>query len=275
MYATDFEYADRRLSDFNCVMCYINSSAGVSEGDIGCDISFNTIKNNHSSIQYQTSTSYENIYTTSFEIMKNPCSELLQEDMYMTYEEVRKLVKWLNRREHRKFKLLLPDNEIPDVCYYGSFNVKQIMVNDQVAGLSLTFTSNAPYGFGENVSLEYDITSSDEHFYIHGDSDEIGLIYPNISVTCRQDGNLSIKNLTTGTVMAVSNCSEGETIYINGEHKTITSDNAGHTTLYNDFEYEYLDILVDDNDSNENEYVVSMPCEIKIDYSPIRKVGVN
>lgn len=277
MYATDFEYADKRLSDFNCVTCYINNSTGVSELDIGCDITFNTIKNNHSSIQYKTSTSYDNIYTTSFEIMKNPCSEASHEDMYMTYEEVRKLVKWLNRREHRKFKLLLHDNEIPDVCYYGSFNVKQIMVNDRVAGLSLTFTSNAPYGFGEEVDLEFDIASSDEYFYIHGDSDEIGLIYPNISVTCKQDGELKITNLTTGTVMTVANCSENETIYINGEHKIITSDNEAHktTTLYSDFEYEYLDILVDDSDFNENKYEVSMPCEIKINYSPIRKVGVN
>lgn len=272
----DFEFAGKRLSDFDCITCQINNNSGISEFDIGCNITFNTIKNNHSSIHYQTSTSYDkNVYTKPFEIMKNPYGKKSNDELYMTTEEVRSLIKWLNRREYRKFKPISQNDDFLDICYYGSFNVKQIMINDRIAGLSLIFTANAPYGFGEKVELEYDITSSNEHFYIHGDSDEMGILYPNVTITCKQNTEeLTITNLTTGSVVAIRNFLEGETIYINGEHKIIMSDNEEHTTICNDFDYTYLDILVEDNGCSENEYIVSAPCSITIDYSPIRKVGV-
>ena len=85
-----------------------------------------------------------------------------------------------------------------------------------------------------------------------------------------------LANSVTGNVFEVLNCSEGETIYVNGEHKFIDSDNEMHksTTLYNDFNYNYLDINISENDFSENIYETSMPCKIVIDYSPIRKVGV-
>ena len=39
----DFEYANRRLSDFGCIICSINSNSGEYEVDIGCDITFKNI----------------------------------------------------------------------------------------------------------------------------------------------------------------------------------------------------------------------------------------
>lgn len=270
----DFEFADKRLSDFGCITCIINQNSSASEFDIGCDITFNTIKNSQSSIHYQTSTSYDNIFSKPFEIMKNPCNKNSEDEMYMTTDEISSLMRWLNRREYRKFKPLSHDGT-SDVYYYGSFNVKQIMIGDKTIGLSLIFTANAPYGFGERVKLEYDITSPGEHFYIHGDGDEMGVLYPNVSITCKQNTEeLTITNLTTGNIVSIRNCLEGETIYINGEHKIIMSDNEEHTTICNDFDYTYLDILVEDDDCSENEYIVSAPCSITIDYSHIRKVGV-
>ena len=435
MYATDFEYDGKRLSDFNCITCCINNSTGVEEVSIGCDITFNTVKNNHSSIQYVTSTTYDNVYTDSFEIMKNTCNE--NEDKYFSYEEVRSLIRWLSRREYKKFKPIY--NNGTDVHYYGSFNVQQIMLGNNVIGLSLTFNANAPYGFGEIISHDFELKENDT-FSIYGDSDESNyIIYPNVTITIpsnwdtnslklepglydendvqlaswdelindyeldleesynpvnyqtskgspyyiltnypefktatkfiidnsvesmgiyvfyycsklthitlsdkitelkgstfsgcsalqtitlplsinqiqsyvfnlcnslhtiyfngtKEDWNsitidsnsslkdsvnivcientVSIVNQLSGTNIKIENCKQNETIIIDGENKIITTNSEEHKeTICNDFNYEYLDISVTENDV-ENIYEVNIPCKIKIEYSPIRKVGV-
>lgn len=274
MFITDFEYANKMLSDFGCMVCHLNTDAGMQETDIGCDITFNTVKNNHSSRHSVTSSTYENVYTTPFEIMKNPCTN--GDDIYMTPQEARALTKWLNRREYHKFKLYNPYYDMTDICYYGSFNVKQIMLNGQILGLSLTFTSNAPYGFGEEIVFEAVTSENNETISIFGDGDEIGVIYPNVKVKCLASGELKITNKTTGNYVSIKSCSVDETIYMDGEHEVITTDNESHEeTLYNDFNYEFLDIEIDDSDGCENTYEISIPCEITISYSPIRKVGVH
>lgn len=269
MYATDFEYADKRLSDFGCVTCYLDGKAGVSEVDIGCDITFQTMKNNHSSIHYKTSSSYDAVYTTTFQIMKNPETKNMDE-LYMTHEEIRELTKWLNRREYRKFK-------VSDIHYYGSFNIKEKTINDQIVALILTFTGNAPYGFGDTIKLEFDLEEASS-FCIYGDSDELGKVYPTVTIIPKIDCTehaYELENVTTGTKVILYNLKKDETIRLDGEHKMITSSDKGHTktTLYNDFGYEWLDILVTD-DSQDNVYTVNTPCYISIEYKPIRKVGV-
>lgn len=272
MYITDFEYADKRLSDFGYIICHINSDTGIRDVDIGCDITFNTIKNAHSSKRYITSSSYENVYTVTFEIIKNPCG-LDSEDFYLTDEEISNLVVWLNRREYRKLKLINATNADMSICYYGSFNVKEKMSGDRCIGLSITFTSNAPYGFIDKVVLKYDITTENECFIIHGSGDELGHVYPIVYIECKQDGNIQIKNITTGTICSIENCKQGEVIYIDGENKIIPPIDT-HPTLYSDFNYEYLDIQICDDHLSLNEYEVNIPCKITIQYSPIRKVGV-
>ena len=53
----------------------------------------------------------------------------------------------------------------------------------------------------------------------------------------------------------------------------MTNNKDHELTLPNDFNYEYFDILVDEFDTI-NLYKVSSPCEIIVNYYPIRKVGV-
>ena len=282
MYATDFEYADKRLSDFDCVTCYLDSKAGVSEIDIGCDITFQTVKNNHSSIRYKTSASYENVFSTTFQIMKNPEGKN-QNDMYMTYDEVRNLMKWLNCREYNRFKVL-SDDTLEDIHYYGSFNVKQKTYHDRIIGLILTFTGNSPYGFGETIKNEFDFTEDDfastDHvsFHVYGDSDELGNIYPVVTIIPKKDclqHACEITNATTNTAMVLENLKKDEVVRLDGEHKIITSSDKVHSasTLCNDFNYQWLDLLIS-NDSQENVYTINTPCYIAIEYTPIRKVGV-
>lgn len=272
MYAVDFEFANQRLSDYGCVVCHINTNSDIREVDIGCDITFTTLKNNNSSKNYVTGSSYDNVYTATFDIMKYSCNDF--NDKYMTSLEVRSIMKWLNRRGYYKFRIVNEIADESDVHYYGSFNVEQIIVGDKIVGLTLTFTSNAPFGFSNLTELKYMCMSGGEEFVIYGDSDDIGVIYPVVKVKCFNGGEIKITNNNTGNFILLSNCETNETITIDGEHKIITTDNNEHKeTLPNDFNYEYFEIIIDEYDS-ANIYEVSSPCEISVYYSPIRKVGV-
>lgn len=272
MYATDFEFANRRLSDFNCITCEIDGNSGFNEVNVGCDITFNTVKNNHSSIHSKTSSSYESVYSTSFHICKNPCNG---DDKYFTHEEEQFLRKWLNRHSYEKFKPLPNNDEYYDICYYGSFNVDNNYVAGKNAVLTLNFTGNAPYAFGENHCFQVAIGQG-ETFSIYGDSDETSYtIYPKVDIKCLADGDLEIINKTTNSSVFIGNCVKDEEITLDGEFKIIysTEENGKHATLSNDFNYEYLDIEIGNEEDLENIYEVSLPCEIEISYSPIRKVG--
>ncbi len=274
MYSTDFEYADKRLSDFGCIVCTIDRSSGVEEINIGCEITFNTVKNNHSSIHSKTSSAYDNVYTASFQIAKDFAGKN-QDEVYFTYEEVRNLYKWLNRRSYKKFKPCPDDDVYYDIHYYGSFNVDEVFINGKVAGLTLNFTATTPYGFGEDIVLEIVTSDTDNKFCIYGDSDEVdSVIYPKVKIKCLAGGKLIILNTTTGNKISIPGCAENEEITIDGEHKIITSDNEAHTTLSTDFNYKYLDIKIGEDDYNENNYETSLPCEITVTYAPIRKAGV-
>lgn len=271
----DFEYDNKRLSDFGFILCRININSDSVETDIGCDITFTTVKNNHSFKHSKTSSVYENVYTTTFEIMKNPCL-LIDDNVNMDDRDIRSIVKWLNRRNYNKFKPYRNDNNACNVHYFGSFNIKKISLGDNTIGLSLTFTSNSPYAYEEEICMSFSTTKSNELISIWGDSDELDLIYPNVKITCLSDGDLKITNITTNKCTYIKKCSYGETIYMDGEHKIIISDNEEHSkTLPNDFVgYDYLEIDLFDYNGNENIYEISFPCNIDISYSPIRKIGV-
>lgn len=263
-----------RLSDFDCVLCRINVNSGLRDVNIGCDLTFTTVKNNNLSVHSKTSSIYENVYTTTFEIMKNPCNKNV-DNLYMTIDESRHIVKWLNQKTDNKFVPIDNKNTSSMVMYFGTMkNVTEIMWADKIVGLSVTFNSNAPYGFGDEIITSAIIANPGETFEIYGDGDEIGTIYPQVKIRIFADGDLSLINSATHKEVIVRNCFNGETLYMDSGYEVIWSDDTRHSTLYNDFEYDYLEIDNSDLNGTKNVFTVSLPCEITVRYLPIRKVGV-
>lgn len=272
MKVIDFEYAGKRLSDFGCIMCNIDSGTSVERISVGCDITFETVKNRHTSIHSITSSAYENVYTTTFDITKFSCRDS-NNVKFMTTNEVRELMRWLNQRIYHKLRFFSEYLDATDIIYYGSFNAKQVTYGDDVLGLELTFTSNAPYGFAEEIFVDAFIYQPNDSITLFCDNDDLVSIYPRTEIKCLTNGDLKIKNITTGKTTSILNCQKDEQIIIDGTHKIIYTNSVEHPTLPSDFNYEYIEIYVDD-ELSENIYEISMPCEIKFIYSPIRKVGV-
>lgn len=270
MYIMDFEFADKRLSEFGCIIGVLKGSTDTNEIDVGCNITFNKIKNNHTSKYDIASSSYEEVYTTTIEIFKNFCES--GQDCFTTLE-AEKMIKWLNRRTYHKFKMYGSIFSDVDICYFGTFtSVKQIMLGNRIIGLSAVFEANTPYALGEEVTVDFDL-SADEKFELFPEGDEYGIVYPAVKIKCLSDGDLKLYNETTDNYIYVSGCTKDETLTVLGEYEIILSDKREQKDISNCFNYEYFEMLIDD-EKVSNHYYSTIPCELSISYRPIRKVAV-
>ena len=265
--ATNFMYDTEKLTDYQLVLCRfdLNSSETVS---IGNTLTFNTIKTKSDKF-YLTSAAYEEPLTANFQICKDPNSD----SKVITSMELSSIMRWLNRKDgYQKFKLYQTGYE--DIFFKGSFsNIQAIKVGGEIIGLDLTFTTDSPYGYLDTISLDF-TTTPDIDISITNFSYETGHIYPLVfTCKCLADGDLQISNSIENRKTIIKNCKKDEIISLNGTLKSIKSSLANHS-LHNDFNFNYFR-LGNTYYENLNTITTSLPCEIHIEYNPIRKVGLG
>ena len=267
MYAIDFEYDGRYLSDYGFIVCSFDDTNGVNTVESGAEITFNTVSMHRGNKYSLTSTKYESCVTAEFCICKNPD---VYDDKEITDLEYRKISKWLNRKEFLPF-MAIDDDHDNDICYYdASFNLKKVKILEKVYGISLTMNTNKPFGYGELVEEYIDSDGSETIYEVENTSDEFGCMYPDIEIVIPHDiDSLTISNITNGSIMQLYNCMEGETINIYGESQIIETSYNSHD-ICDDFNYEFLTLrnLLDDC---VNQIKVSDECSIKISYYPVNK----
>lgn len=277
MFLIDFEYDGRMLSDFGFMICNITTNSGVETVSAGSNITWNTVTSNTTSKRRISSTQYDEVFSTTFEICKTLCDRSDNDTNYIQEQELREITMWLNRKKYLRFTPVFDDYEYSNIHYYGSFNIQFIKYGGRIIGLSLTLTTDAPFGYGEIEEYEFETTTSNNSFSIFDLSDEEGKLYLNAEIIPKQNGNLIIKNIYTNeNYTIINNCISGEIITLDGENKIITSDkqNNIHKRIYNDFNYKWLYISNVDSFEAENVFTTSLPCKIKTTYEPIRKFGV-
>lgn len=271
MRAIDFEYDNQYLSDYGFIICDFNFSSGANEVDAGSTITFNKISR-HSGKRYGlSSTQYDECITTSFDICKNP-DIYDPEDMEISNDEYRDIMRWLNRREFLKFQVIDDgnDNFERDTCYYNaSFNVNKIKINEKLCGMRLTMETDKPFGYGQEQSVSWTFSDSNVSKILSDISDEIGYTYPTVIITINRNGDLSLYNELENCTTVIKNCKVGEVITLNGDTQIITTTYAGHD-ICNDFNFEFFRIGNTINNRN-NRISVSLPCNVVIKYTPIIK----
>ena len=126
--------------------------------------------------------------------------------------------------------------------------------------------------------------SSDGYYYIYVDekliqkekcsindtSYEEGYIYPHTEITIVEDGDLDIYNAIEDRHTIIKNCIAGEVITM--DYPIIQSSISSHN-IQNDFDWNFFRVANTFNNSR-NDLSTSIPCIIKITYSPIVKVGL-
>ncbi len=270
MYAIDFEYDGIKLSEKGYILCEIGGSSGCSTVSNGATISYNLIQR-HSGKKYGLiSTTYDDYIEATFQICKNPDTHT---DLSISDSEIRDLSKWLSRRELLEFHFI-PEVETDTPVYYNAgFNLEKIVSGTEVCGLSLTMITDSPFGHGETITATINgIAGSTET--ITCISDEIGFLYPIITITCKDDGDLTITNESFDSSMEIKNVCAGEILQIDGDSLIITSSLESHE-LYNDFNFEFLKIGCPSYTESENKISFSLDCDLTLSYEPIIKLAPN
>lgn len=267
MYALDFEYDGQHLSDYGFIICDFDYKSGFSTASAGSNITFNKVSNLIGNRYARTSTKYGECIQSKFGICKNPD---LYDDLKISNDEYRDIMRWLNRHEYLKFQVVYEDNYESDPCYYeASFNVEKVKVRDILYGLTLTLETNKPFGYGVEQVFRISVKDTDAQYRVEDNSDEIGHTFPLIKITCNESGDLSIRNDLTECNMAIANCSSGEVIIVDCENKIISSSVVDHD-VYDDFNYEYFS-LGNSIETRYNFISASLKCDIEIRYLPIIK----
>lgn len=266
MIITDFEYDGLLLSDFGCIICNLDKQGGISTSSNGSQINFATTPILKGVKQVLADTNYSECLTATFQICKNPCY-YLGDSMYMNAEEVAELMRWLNRKSFHKLRLDV--NGYERVYFRGSFNAEVVKYGSNVMGLSLTLTTDAPFGRGDTIYKKLTLTANQPAIF-KDTSDEIGFIYPKTTITCGQSGKLTITNDIEDRECIIDNCISGEVITLN--YPVITSSVTAHK-IADDFNYSFFRIA---NKWNEriNKITASKDCVLEFEYNPVCKIGI-
>ena len=268
MFGTDFEYDGKRLSDFGLMVLSFN---GVNEdtSSSGTDITYGQVRTAGGDTFNLYSSTYESAYSLTFQIGKNPCKLLSQEEMYFSPIEASAIQAWLCQDIYCKFKILQDGYE--KIYWNATFSSKQVLVNGRIVGLELTLFTDAPYAYMDEIEIRKEV-KKDKPFVVYSLSDEIGNIRPYLEVTLKESGEkFVLSNSLDSLTTEVGNVSVDEVITFYGRTQNITS--SLEREVADDFNYHYP-IIGNTKDTRLNEFIASLDCEITIKYSPIIKVGL-
>lgn len=264
MKAIDFEYDGINLSDRGFIICNFGSN-GLETVSNGAQITFNTVSVLGGSKHQKTSTSYEDCLETTIQICKYSCSKDIQE---ISSVEFREMTKWLGRKKFLKFKIF--DEHYIDLYFEASFNISRIEIDGKLYGLELEVTTNRPFALKEPRTIVVKNLERNGRHYIHDTSHEEGYIYPHTEITVIEDGNLEVHNAIENRKTVIKNCVAGEVITM--DYPIIQSSNSSHN-IQNDFNWTFFRVANTFRNSR-NDLIFSIPCTMKIKYSPIVKVGL-
>lgn len=120
-------------------------------------------------------------------------------------------------------------------------------------------------------SIHYYVLIKEENVAsIFDASHEEGYIYPHTEITILEDGDLNIYNVLEDRNVHISNCTSGEVITM--DYPIIKTSSDTHK-IQNDFNWNFFRVA-NTYDNRRNDLTTSVPCRIKIEYSPIVKVGL-
>lgn len=314
MKAFDFEYAGVTLSSFGCVLCNFGGSKGVETVSDGCEITFNTVPTMGGSKHNLTSVQYEDCLETTLQICKHSCNGGVQEITESEHRELTKWLsrkKFLKFKildeEHIDIYFEAAFN-ISKIEIDGRlFGLELEVKTNRPFALKEPRTINIVceegkevYGWEKHSSgsesdvekLGY-VVSQDENAYpsgVHTDgyqyipigkvykcsindtSYEEGYIYPYTEITVNKDGDFRIYNAIENRETHIGKCTAGEVITM--EYPVIKSSiSSSSRNIQNDFNWNFFRVANTYNNSR-NDLIISLPCSIKIKYSPIVKVGL-
>lgn len=268
---TDFIYDGLRLSDLGYMIVSFDGSSKGGEIEIDSQLSYNHAPMMGGKRQPYITSIYEDPLKMEFYIGKNICVNGKQDTSKASYtitvNDMAYLKRWLVR--HSPHKLTVVGDEYNGIYWMGSFSVEEYVLNDGRIGASLTFECDAPFGYKDDIAITGTL-NSDEEIEFDCVSDEIGWIYPDITLNIKEDGDLVLKNNDERETI-IKNCKANEIITID-KNLQISSSLSSHK-IADDFNYTYYRIN-NQFGSVVNKINSNLPISFEIKYSPYAKVVI-
>ena len=266
MRAYDFEFDGKRLSSFGCILCNFGDK-GLDTISNGAQIAFNTVSTLGGSNNHLVSSQYEDCLETTLQICKSSCNGNIME---ISSSEFRELTKWLSRKKFLKFKIL--DQDYIDLYFEAAFNISRIEMDGKLYGLELEVRTNKPFALKEAKVITIKNLVQDGKHSINDISHEEGYIYPWMEITMNADGDLRIYNAIEKRETKIANCKANEVITLDYPVIKSSLPSSSHN-IQNDFNWTFFRVA-NTYGNSRNDLTISLPCSIKIKYSPIVKVGL-
>lgn len=266
MIITDFSYGEnnKKLSDFGFIVCRFDSG-GLDTVSNGAVVEFNTVSVQNGIKQELVSSSYGDCLETTIQVCRNPCAN---GDIEIDQTTFRELTRWLCRRKFLRFKPIT--NEYLDLYHEATISVSRIEIDGKLVGLELEIRTNRPFALKEPRIINITNTEINGKYSINDTSHEEGYIYPKTEIVVNQDGNLNIYNAIEDRNTFIANCKKNEIITM--DYPVITSSLSSHN-IQNDFNWNFFRVA-NTFENSRNDLTISLPCSIKVEYSPIVKVGL-
>lgn len=235
--------------------------------------SMNTISAQESELKTEKSIRGDTFHITSQEYTK-PLSYTIQivnrDYTPISAIQERALKKWLCQKGKYKLFCVL-DKRYADIWFFANIsNPKSIYITDTV-GMEFTVTTNAPFGFSDIRDKQWIMGKDDVINDLYVDNDEELPIYPDIVITAKESGSLTLVNNSIAdapNTLVINNCIAGEIISLECSYPHISSSIPSHN-VFNDFN-SYWPYLID----GYNRISVNKPCILQFKYREFRKVGI-
>lgn len=277
---TDFIFDGKALSDFGYVF-FLEDEEEI----VVSNMTFTTIKGARTDSLKSIGYSYEEPYSTTFTIMKNPCV-YDNDEQHLTRDDISEMVRWLSQKQFKWFRFI-DDNDNDEIWYKAQIKINKATAGDYCYGLQLVVTTNAPYGFTREITKTVNNLNNGDIIEIPINTDEFGEFYPNVNITINGSvagsKDVSFKNITaydegaeSSATTLVKNCINGEELDFWGEGvMQFETTNASHD-LEKDFDYRFP-VLVATPGVSSNVIEIEIPntitCNVTYKYRGIRKVG--
>ena len=281
MFCTEFTFDGIASRQYNLLICsFDNSKSGSATA--GSHIEFTTFKAPNSNKWVKTGSAYSEQLTFTFSICKMNCASSSNDPF--TERELAFLLRWLVRKDYKYLQFIQEGYE--NIYYNCQINAEKHEIGGKCYGLTLTVLCDAPFGWSDPITTTIS-SSSATKVRLYDNSDEIGILYPNMIIhsnagTEKNPQDITISNALTGSEMRIKNCVEGEKITIQDMQINSTEcyeasegiDYEGnHSTFFNDFNWKWLSIG-NTFDRRVNEITVTGSCEIELNWRVPRKVVI-
>lgn len=193
MLGQDFIYDDKCLSEFEMIMCDPNDDqAFVSRNIDKSDITSNRPSPFHFGV------TYADTLKLYFFVVKD---DEIVDDKKLSEEEIHYLRSWLESPKKPTELVVITDSNDETIHYYGLFtDVQPFVVAGTCYGLYLTFDCNSPYGYSDDVVMNYQLGLGGHTYgnYYNMSAEYEEYLLPKITITSSstfgEDESLHIRN---------------------------------------------------------------------------------